>query len=81
MSTQKLVIVALSGGIDSAVSAWLLLQQNYKVLGIHMSNWNLENTNCSTQNWNDVQYSASKLCIPVVQTDFSKEYWIKVVMH
>ncbi|CAG8809998.1 4737_t:CDS:2, partial [Dentiscutata erythropus] len=60
-------IVAMSGGVDSSVSAYLLKRQGYSVEGAYMRNWDTtdENDICtSNQDWRDV--------------DFTKEYWVKV---
>jgi tRNA-specific 2-thiouridylase len=82
MKTQ--VAVGLSGGIDSAVSAWLLKQQGYDVIGLFMRNWveNEENGFCSAQkDFEDVARVCDKIDIPYYALDFSKEYQDRVFQH
>jgi len=42
MNKKELIIVGMSGGVDSAVTASLLLEQGFEVEGLHMTNWNDE---------------------------------------
>lgn len=83
------VIVGLSGGVDSAVSAFLLKRQNYEVIGIFMVNWdetinndilghkvNLRQNGCSNINdYNDAKKIAKQLGIKLIKVNFVKEYW------
>ncbi|MCM5679051.1 tRNA 2-thiouridine(34) synthase MnmA [Schlegelella sp. S2-27] len=71
------VVVGLSGGVDSAVSAWLLKQQGYEVVGIFMKNWEDDDDNeyCSSrQDWLDAASVADVLGIDVEHVNFAAEY-------
>ncbi|MCI8575655.1 MAG: tRNA 2-thiouridine(34) synthase MnmA [Bacilli bacterium] len=85
---MKKVIVGISGGVDSAVSAYLLLQQGYQVEGLFMRNWDatlnndingnptLNNNICpQEQDYNDAKELCKLLNIPLHRVDFIKEYW------
>lgn len=70
--------IGLSGGVDSAVSAYLLKQQGYEVVGVYMSNWKETDENgCCTgeKDWEDVRNICSKLDIPYYSVDLSAEYY------
>ncbi|MCQ2409765.1 MAG: tRNA 2-thiouridine(34) synthase MnmA [Clostridia bacterium] len=75
--SNKRVVVGMSGGVDSAVSAALLKEQGFDVVGLYMSNWKEQDDNgCCTgeQDWTDVKYICDKIDIPYYSVDFSEEY-------
>lgn len=76
MSKQK-VIVGLSGGVDSSVTAMLLKQQGYDVTGLFMKNWEDDDDDeycASKQDLIDAVAVADKLDIDIEAVNFSKEY-------
>ena len=76
-TTNRTVVVGLSGGVDSSVAAMLLKQQGYKVIGLFMKNWEDDDTDeyCSSrQDLVDVMSVADKIGIDVEVVNFAKEY-------
>ena len=77
----KDVIVGLSGGVDSAVTAWLLKKQGYNVSAIFMKNWEDDDNDeyCSSkQDLIDAVSVAEKIGIDIEVVNFAKEYKEKV---
>lgn len=84
---KKKVVVGMSGGVDSSVSAILLQQQGYEVIGLFMRNWDsladgeLDGPTTSTgqcpqeADYDDAKAVCDKLGIPLYRKDFVKEYW------
>ena len=75
------VVVGLSGGVDSAVSALLLKRQGYDVIGVFMKNWNEDNDDgvCTAESdWRDVRDVCDIIDIPYYAVDFAQEYWDRV---
>ena len=78
------VIVGLSGGVDSAVSAWRLKAQGYRVEGLFMKNWEDDDTEtrCSAEaDYADARQVADTLGIPLHQANFAAEYRTEVFDH
>ena len=78
------IIVGLSGGVDSAVTALLLKKQGHDVLGIFMQNWEVDtdDPNCSAeQDLTDAKAVADHIAIPIETVNFSKEYWDRVFQY
>lgn len=82
------ILVGLSGGVDSAVAAYLLKKQGHEVAGAFMRNWDSAANNdflgnptlnddiCpQEQDYNDARKVAARLDIPLYRVDFIKEYW------
>ena len=81
---MKKVIVGLSGGVDSSVSALLLKQQGYEVIGLFMKNWHDESVTISDEcPWlddsNDAMLIADKLGIPFQTVDLSEQYQSRII--
>ncbi|WP_338516159.1 tRNA 2-thiouridine(34) synthase MnmA [Candidatus Legionella polyplacis] len=75
------VIVAMSGGVDSSVAAWMLKKQKYLVEGLFVKNWEKDDIlgKCAFENdWNDAKLICKQLNIPIHYANFSEEYWEKV---
>ncbi len=73
------VIVGISGGVDSAVTAILLLEQGYQVQGLHMTNWDEDDDYCSAaQDYQVARQVCAELDIPLHRINFSNEYKQKV---
>ena len=83
---MKKVIVGLSGGVDSSVSALLLKEQGYEVIGLFMKNWHDESLTVSNdcpwlEDSNDAMLVANKLNIPFQTIDLSKEYQSRIINY
>lgn len=78
------VIVGMSGGVDSSVSAALLLEQGYKVEGLFMKNWDEDDGTeyCTAKDdLADAQAVADRLGIKLHTANFAAEYWDNVFEH
>ncbi|MEN9940767.1 MAG: hypothetical protein RL164_325 [Bacteroidota bacterium] len=80
------VVVGLSGGVDSSVTAYLLQQQGYEVIGMFMRNWHDESVTLSDEcPWiddsNDALLIAQQLGIPFQVIDLSEQYKERIVNY
>lgn len=81
---MKRVVVGLSGGVDSSVTAYLLKEQGYEVIGLFMKNWHDDSVTISNEcPWledsNDAMIVADKLGIPFQTVDLSEQYKERIV--
>jgi len=81
---KKRVVVGLSGGVDSSVAAYLLIEQGYEVIGLFMKNWHDDTVTISNEcPWledsNDAMLVADKLGIPFQTVDLSEQYKVRIV--
>ena len=82
--TKGCVVVGMSGGVDSAVTALLLKQQGYDVIGLFMKNWEDDDTDeyCSSrQDLVDAASVADTIGIPLEAVNFAKEYKDRVFSY
>lgn len=83
-TTSSRVIVGMSGGVDSSVSAWLLQQQGYQVEGLFMKNWEEDDTHeycAAAEDLKDAQAVCDTLGIKLHTINFAAEYWDSVFEH
>ena len=91
---MKRVLIGLSGGVDSAVAAYLLKQQGYDVTACFMRNWDalanndylgnptINNNQCPQEkDYDDAVLVAEKLGIKLLRIDYIKEYWDNVFTY
>lgn len=77
MHSQQTVVVGMSGGVDSSVSALLLKQQGYRVIGLFMKNWEEQDEQgiCrSAYDYDDVRRVCEQIDIPYYAVNFVEEY-------
>lgn len=78
------VIVGMSGGVDSSVSALLLHQQGYEVEGLFMKNWDEDDGTeyCTAMaDYEDAQKVCERIGITLHAANFAAEYWDRVFEH
>src|SRR5947209_18398396 len=74
---KKRVVIGMSGGVDSSVSAWLLKEQGYEVIGLFMKNWEDDDDSeyCSTrQDWIDAASVADVVGVDIEAGNSAAEY-------
>ena len=73
---QQRVIVALSGGVDSAVAAWLLKRAGLEVEALHMTNWDADEDGYCTAaaDWQAARAVAAELGLVLHRVSFAAEY-------
>ena len=76
------IIIGMSGGVDSSVSALLLKEQGFAVHGVFMKNWQDDDERCTAeQDARDAKAVCDTLNIPFSIINFSAAYWDRVFTH
>ncbi len=81
LTSETKVIVGMSGGVDSSVSAYLLQKQGYQVEGLFMKNWEEDDDTeycTAAEDLADAQAVCDKLGIKLRTINFASEYWDNV---
>ncbi|WP_248927346.1 tRNA 2-thiouridine(34) synthase MnmA [Paenibacillus hamazuiensis] len=84
MSKKARVVLGMSGGVDSSVSALLLKEQGYEVIGVFMKNWDDtdEFGHCTAEeDAEDVRRVCAQIGIPYYTVNFEKQYYDKVFAY
>lgn len=69
------VVVGLSGGVDSSVTAYLLKQAGHEVVGLFMRNWEEDGHCPASEDYDDVAAVCDQLDIPFYSVNFTQDYW------
>ena len=78
------IVVGMSGGVDSSLTAAILKEQGHEVIGLFMRNWReTDEMGCCTadEDFQDVKDVCNKIGIPYYSVDFSEEYYDRVFKH
>ncbi len=78
------IVVGMSGGVDSSLSALLLKRQGHEVIGVFMNNWEEEDDAgicTSERDWSDVRRVCDKIGIPYYSVNFARQYRERVFEH
>ncbi len=86
---KKKVVIGMSGGVDSAVAAYVLKEQGYDVIGITMKLWEEDESSyaedyggcCSLSSVDDARLVADKLDIPFYVISYKDDFMTAVVGH
>ena len=84
MKRRQRIVVGLSGGVDSAVAAWLLKREGHEVVGVFMKNWEDDDTDeycTSRQDLIDAAAVADVIGIEIEAVNFAREYRERVFVH
>ncbi|KPK10305.1 MAG: hypothetical protein AMJ68_09625 [Acidithiobacillales bacterium SG8_45] len=84
MAASEHVVVGISGGVDSAVAAMLLLQQGYQVTGVFMKNWEEDDDAeycAAEEDYRIAREVCAQLEIPLRAINFASEYWDRVFAY
>jgi tRNA-uridine 2-sulfurtransferase len=76
--SKGLIVVGMSGGVDSSVSAAVLKHLGYDVVGLFMKNWEEAGQCTAEEDAQDVAKVAASIGIPFYTVSFTKEYWDSV---
>lgn len=83
-NAKKKVIIGMSGGVDSSVSAFILQQQGYQVEGLFMKNWEEDDDTdycTAAADLADAQAVADRIGMKLHKINFAAEYWDNVFEH